>query len=688
MRSHILLPVGESHSGQFRKILACGRLGVFPSSASEAALKKGDREGPRQSPPAIAVIIFGFIAFAGRIRAQTIESDSSIQSLKKLSIEQLMNVNVTSVARQPERLLATPSAIQVITNDDIRRSGATNLPEALRLASNLEVAQVDSRQWAISARGFNATTADKLLVMIDGRTVYTPLYAGVFWDVQDTLLEDVDRIEVISGPGGTQWGDNAVNGVINIITKSAKDTQGVELLGGGGSQLRDFGGVRYGGAWSPDLHYRVYGKYFDRASTDFADGRDGANDWQMGQGGFRMDWDTPDGNLLTLQGDAYKGQMGQPAADDITASGGNVLGRWSQTISDSSDFKFQAYFDRTNRRIPGTFAESLDTYDLDFQHHLLLGDRHNVVWGLGYRLIKDYTPADYPLLAFLPARVTRAWTSVFAQDDIALVKDRLNLTLGTKIEHNPYTGAEYQPSVRLAWLPSRNQTVWSAVSRAVRTPSRIDGEFYAPRTPPFFLLQGNPNFQSEKLIAYELGYRVQPGRQLSVGVAVFYNDYDRLRSTEKLNPPSPFPIFIANGQKGESHGVELTADWRVTGQWRLRAGYTELHSRIHPKPGSTDTSFGNGETHDPEHQFFLRSSLDFADHWESDLDYRYIAGISNQGVPAYSELDVRLGWEPVPGCEVSIVGQNLLHKRHAEFGALPARQEIERGVYGKVLCRF
>ncbi|MCA1851871.1 MAG: TonB-dependent receptor plug domain-containing protein, partial [Beggiatoa sp.] len=331
----------------------------------------------------------GETAPAPSTNAARVPAESGVAQLKKLSLEELMEIEVTSVSKHPERLSETASAIQVITQEDIRRSGATRLPEALRLASNLEVAQVDSRQWAISARGFNSTrnVSNKLLVLIDGRTVYTPLFAGVFWDVQDTLLEDIDRIEVISGPGATLWGANAVNGVINIITKDAKDTQGALLAGGGGTELRGFGGVRYGGAVAPNLRYRVYGKYFDRDGTVLPDGRDASDDWHMGQGGFRMDWDASEGNVFTVQGDGYDGRIAQADEDEIDVSGANVIGRWSHTFSDDSDLQLQLYYDRTHRDIPGVIAEDLGTYDVDFQHRFPLGERHDIVWGLGYRLI-------------------------------------------------------------------------------------------------------------------------------------------------------------------------------------------------------------------------------------------------------------------------------------------------------------
>jgi iron complex outermembrane receptor protein len=506
--------------------------------------------------------------------------------------------------------------------------------------------------------------------------------------VQDTFLEDIDRIEVISGPGATLWGANAVNGVINITTRSSKDTQGLLLEGGGGTELRGFGGVRYGGELATNLHYRVYGKFFDRDSAVLPNGNDATDDWYMGQGGFRMDWEASDINLLTLQGDLYGGRIAQPGTNgDIRVDGGNLIGRWSHTISESSDFKLQLYYDDTHRNIPGTFAEDLDTYDVDFQHRFPLGDRNDIVWGLGYRLIEDDV-ANTPALAFLPARLSRQWFSGFVQDEIALVKDRLQLTLGTKIEHNDYTGFEYQPSGRLAWKLTQRQTVWGAISRALRTPSRIDNELFAPGTPPFVLLQGGTNFVSEELLAYELGYRVQLHPRLTLSVAAYYNDYDKLRSVERVNPTNAFPIVIANGQSGESYGAELTADYRVTDRWRLRAGYSELQIHIRPKPGSTDTSHGSTESNDPNHQFFLRSSLDLPGHFALNGGFRYVSHIANQSVPGYGELDVRLAWMPIPNLELSIVGQNLLHDHHPEFGALTSRQEIERSVYGKVSWSF
>ena len=609
----------------------------------------------------------------------------SLQALKRLTLDQLMNIEVTSVSRRAERLAQTASAIQVITQEDIRQSGATSLPEALRLAANLQVAQINSREWAISARGFNSTSANKLLVLIDGRTVYTPLFSGVFWDVQDLLLSDVDRIEVISGPGATLWGANAVNGVINVITKEAKDTPGLTLVGGGGTELQGFGTARYGGTLGPRANYRIYGKGFARDRTLLPNGQGAPDDWHMGQGGFRIDWDASTSNRLTLQGDLYDGRSNQLSPGEIAFSGKNVIAKWAHTVSANSDVGAQMYYDRTHRDIPGTFGEDLDIYDVDLQQRALLA-RHDVVWGVGYRLVNDRV-ANSPGLAFLPPHVARQWFTAFVQDELALVAERLHVTLGTKVEHNDYTGFEIQPSGRLNWTLSPSGTLWAAISRAVRTPSRIDREFFVPAQPPY-VLSGGPNFHSEEELAYELGYHHQRGALL-LSLATFYSHYHGLRSIEQTNPPNPTPLVIANGQDGESYGAELAATYRVSDRWRLRGGYTELRVHIWPNPGSTDTSRGSAESHTPDRQLFVHSSLDLPAHLRLDGMFRYLGKIANQQLPAYAELNARFTWQPVAALDLSIVGQNLLHNRHAEFGAPTARRgEIQRGVYGMAQWHF
>src|SRR5688572_17705300 len=430
-----------------------------------------------------------------------------VAAYKNLSLAQLMEIEVTSVSRRPEVLADAASAVQVVTGDDIRRSGLRRIPSALRLLSNLQVAQVDARQWAITARGFNNTTTNKLLVQLDGRILYSPLFAGVFWDVQDTLMEDVDRIEAISGPGATQWGSNSVNGVINITTKSARETQGGLLTGVIGTELRASGGVRYGGTIAPGVHYRVYGKSTKRDSSILSNGADAEDGWQTTQGGFRADWERGRVDQLTFQGDTYQGRMGQLGTADIKVNGANLLGRWRRNLGPKSELAVQSYFDFTHRAIPGSITEHLYIYDLDVQHRLPVSTGHDLIWGGNYRLMDDRL-RNPPTFGFFPANVKREWVSGFVQDELALVDERLRLTLGLKLEHNPYTGAEYQPSVRAAWKLRERHLLWTAISRALRTPSRIDRETFAPTLPPF-AIAGGPNFESEKLLAYELGYRAE-----------------------------------------------------------------------------------------------------------------------------------------------------------------------------------
>lgn len=605
--------------------------------------------------------------------------------LKRMSVEQLLDLEVTSVSKRPEKLSEAASAIQVITGDEIRRSGASSLPEALRLASNLEVAQVNSRQWAISARGLNTTTANEVLVLIDGRSVYTPRVAGVYWDVQDTILEDLDRIEVISGPGAALWGADAVNGVINITTKPVKETQGVLVEGGGGTELRGFGGVRYGGVMASNVYFRIYGKYADRDSTVYSGGGDGTNQWRMGHGGARIDWEASDLNLFTLQGDGYGGTFEQPGfSTNGAVDGGNVLGRWTHTIAADSDFKLQMYYDRTHRDTPGTVNDYLNTYDIDFQHRFPICECQDFIWGLGYRNYQDEIQGSAAQV-YLPDRFSLQVFSGFAQDEITLIKDKVHLTLGTKVERNDFTGFEVQPGARLSWVVTGRQTLWGAVSRAVRTPALNDRYLFTPATAPYSSV-GGANFTSEELVAYELGYRFQPIARLGLSVATFYDDYANIRSLELVSPGGPYTT--GNGQHGESFGAEVVVDYRVLDSWRLRAGFTEIHSRLRPEAGSTDTSYGANEAHDPEHQFSLHSYLDLPGRLELDGGFRFISSIGNQGVPAYSELDLRLAWHPTSRLEISLVGQNLLHEQHAEFNPLSVRQEIERGFYGKVVWRF
>jgi len=648
------------------------------------------------------------VIFTDHSFAQTQETNSSPSALKKMSLEELMNLDVTSVAKEPEPYGQAPAAIDVITGDEIQRSGASSIPEALRLADNLDVAQKNSHDWAISARGFNTALANKLLVLIDGRTVYTPLFAGVFWDQQDYLMEDIDRIEVISGPGGTLWGANAVNGVINITTKDAKDTQGLYVEGGGGSELRDFGGVRYGGMLASNVYYRVYGKYLDRSDEVLPDGSDASDSWRIGQGGFRMDDEAAADNHFTVQGDFYLGGENVTTGGDAHTDGGNILGRWAHTFSDDSDMSLQLYYDRTHLTDPipanpvtaepaGILTDDLDTYDLDFQHRFRLGARNHFVWGFGYRFTHE-VDQNAPALEFLPPTLDQNLFSGFAQDEIKLVEN-LFLTLGTKMEHNDYTGFEFEPSARLQWNVTPKQMFWGAISRAVRTPSRVDEDERVPFAPPSSavfpnLLTGSSDFESETVIAYELGYRAQLGEKISTSISAFYNDYDDVRSTG-INPTTFFPFVFQNNLAGDTYGVELGITYQVLHWWRLHGSYDFLKEHLHVKDGQLDINAALNETSDPEHQFQIRSSMDLPGNVELDTGLRWVDTLYNNNgstvgtVPSYFELDVRLGWHVTKNLELSIVGQNLLHDQHPEYGfPSPTREEIVRSVYGKVSWQF
>jgi iron complex outermembrane receptor protein len=632
-----------------------------------------------------------FISTSFHLQAQTNATEATPQQLKKLSLEDLMKLDVTSVSKQPEPFAQAPAAIDVVTAEDIQRSGASSIPEALRLADNLQVAQINSHDWAISARGFDTSVANKLLVLMDGRTLYTPLYAGVFWDVQDYLLEDIDRIEVISGPGGTLWGANAVNGVINITSKSAKDTQGLYLEAGGGNQLQDFTGVRYGETVASNVYLRVYGKYFDRGAEVFSDGAGAGDRWTFGQTGFRMDWYSTPQNIWTVQGDFYDGAEGTLTTNDTRVGGGNVLTRFTHSFSEESDLSVQLYFDDTHRLVPFAYAENLNTYDLDIQDRFHWGDYNHFVVGGGYRFTDDDV-ANSPELAFLPPHLDRNLFNVFGQDEITIAQG-LNLTLGTKVEHNDWTGFEVEPSGRLGWTMAPGQFVWGAISRAVRTPSEIDEDFYVPGNPPYYLA-GSSNFVSESLLAYELGYRAQLTPTVSASLSTYYNEYDHLRSISPPTAPGG-PEFLQNNLEGQTYGFEAGSTWQVLDWWRLHGGYNLLKEHLYARPGTVDRDNATGETSDPQQQFSIRSSMDLPHNIEFDVDPRYVdklydySGGVTGTVPAYFELNVRLAWRITSGVEVSVVGQNLLHDHHPEFGFPSAeRQEIERSVYGKVAWNF
>jgi iron complex outermembrane receptor protein len=642
--------------------------------------------------------------------------------LKQLGIEDLMNLEVTSVAKEPQRLLQAAAAIQVITAEDIRRSGASSIPEALRLADNLQVAQINAHDWAISARGFNANLANKLLVLVDGRAVYTPLYGGVLWNVQDCLLADIDRIEVISGPGGTLWGANAVNGVINIITKAAQDTQGLYALAAGGNELREQGGIRYGATLAPGIYFRAYGKYTDLDREVTSSGTSADDSWHMGRGGFRLDAETSAPNHLTVQGDFYSGAEDVPATGGAGLSGGNILGRWTHATPGGASMNLQFYYDHTHLSQPFTASppappffsgfpaaslkDDLDTYDLDFQYHFAWGARHKIAWGLGYRATHE-SDEDLSIVRFAPTALSQALYSGFVQDEIMLAR-RVYLTVGSKLEHNGYTGFEFEPSARLQWNLESTQLLWGAISRAVRTPSRYDRDLLVPsgliNAPPPLqfpttFLKGSPDFVSENLLAYEVGYRAQIGPRLAASVSAFYNDYHDLRSTTATPTTAvyvfPYPVFFQNNLQGETHGLELSASYQMLEWWRLHVGYDLLQEHIHVRPGKVDATGATNETADPQQQAALRTSMDLSRAVTLDAAVRWVDALHiNSGptggpvvgtVPSYFELDSGIAWHATQSLELSLMGRNLLHARHPEYGfPSPTREQIGRSVFGRI----
>ena len=621
----------------------------------------------------------GALRIAGWCVAALLARPASAAVIEDLSLEQLADVVITSVSRREEALGSAAASIYVITGEDIRRSGATTLPEALRLAPNLQVARADANQYAITARGFNNTLANRLLVLIDGRIVYSPLFSGVFWEVQDVVLEDVLRIEVISGPGGTLWGANAVNGVINVITKSAADTQGLMVSAGGGNRQRSVT-TRYGGTLGADGHYRAYAKYFDQTHTRQASGAGILDESSRQQVGFRADWGSAR-HGFTLQGDAYQGNIEQAVGGSRDTGGANLIARWNRTLDNGSSIQAQAYYDRVERNQPGTIREELDIFHAEIQHGLNLGSAHRLLWGAGYRYAHDHIENLTPGLGFVPPTRSLTWSSAFVQDEWRLMRS-LALTLGVKAEHNDYSGLEWLPNARLAWQISPERLLWSAASRAVRAPSRIDRELFAPTAPPF-ALAGGPQYRSEVSNVYEIGYRAQETRTLSYSITGFYHDHQRLRSFEVR----PGGAVFENRMEGTTKGIEAWAAYRVTPAWKLDAGWVEMRQSLRAEPGSTSTVTAAGLGNDPHRWITLRSAFDIAPRYELDVMARYVSELPNPLVPSYTAVDVRLGWKATEKLDLSLLLQNLFDRSHPEWGAAANRAEYGRGIFLRAVWR-
>jgi iron complex outermembrane receptor protein len=634
--------------------------------------------------------------------------------LSQASLEDLMNLEVTSVSKKEQKLSKTGAAIFVITQEDIRRSGATNIPDLLRLAPGVDVARVDANRWAISIRGFNDQHANKVLVLIDGRSVYSPSFSGVFWDMVDVPLEDIERIEVIRGPGGTVWGANAVNGVINIITKNAQSTQGGLLAAGTGSEDRANGLVQYGGQIGQNGDYRVFGRYFDVGNSVFPNGQQAADGWMAGHAGFRSDWNLTPRDTLTVQGDFLKTDESQTITtlfdnalplektfnDPLRATAANMLARWNRTLENGSEMSLVVY-DDYSRHLDLGFLDAQNTVDADFQDHLALGPRNDIVWGLGARMIDSDYGNGYDFTLVPQHRMDHLFSAFF--EDELRITNALSFTIGSKVEHNSFTGLEFEPSAQLVWTPSVKQTVWLSASRAIREPSSVDAGIQndvaaVPLGATVAILQalGNPNIKAEELRDFETGYRAQASKRLSLDVTGFVSLYRNLESIAELPPyvttqqGVPYlilPSIFVNGAEARTYGAEFSGNWNVTSRWRVMPGYSYFHlhvdgdsSTLNPPPGVS-----------PNHQFQVRSRLDLPRHLEWDNTLAYVSKLATGNIPAYVRLDSRIGWRLGEFVEFSVVGQNLLTPRHAEFSDTfyPLNHTlVERSVFGKVTWRF
>lgn len=655
--------------------------------------------------------------------AQNTPADSELLGL---SIEELMNVKVTTVSRNPQKLNQVASAVFVITQDDIRRSGATSIPDALRMAPGMQVERVGTDKWAVSVRGFDGLYSNKLQVLMDGRSVYMPFFSGVLWEQQDTMMEDIERIEVIRGPAASVWGANAVNGVINIITKKAADTQGALLSAGGGSFERGFVGARYGGKLNEETPFRVYAKGFTRGQTQSLSGENVNDQWHSARGGFRFDHNRGI-DQFTLQGDYFSNFDGSTLdknALNLSANplgqmrgrneGGNIRFRWDRTFSEHSAFMLQTYYDRSQSVLLPIGKFDAESFDIDTQYQFPLFDRHKVTVGANYRLYHNKLP-DTGLITFSPRERTNHLGATFIRDDITLIPDRLMFTVGSRFEHNDFTGWEIQPSARLMWTPNNENSLWMAVSRAVRTPSRGENDAIINVTPfikNYFgsfpsslalsgLLYGSHNFNSEKLIAYELGYRHQFSYQASLDLAGFVNDYSQMRDSSSGAPSFSsalpgqilLPLNINNRGSALAYGFEASVEWKPRDNWRLQGNYSFIHIDFFSNNSLTksDPSGGGSEKTAPRHQLSVRSNYDFSEKLQLNLWLRYSSDIGFYNIPGYVTMDAKVAYKPAKNIELFVAGQNLFSQHHREYASefipiVPAT--IPRGVYAGAQWRF
>jgi len=662
-----------------------------------------------------------FVMCATAVAQQNQTQLAQKPDLGSMSLEDLMNIHVTSVSKEDQKMSQVAAAIFVIGQEEIRRSGASNIPDLLRMVPGLDVAQINANTWAISSRGFNTQFANKMLVLIDGRAVYTPLLGGVNWDVQDVPLQDIERIEVIRGPGGTVWGANAVNGVINVTTKKAANTQGVLLTAIGGTEQQASGTAQYGGTFRGGVNYRVFTSYLNRGPLWGLDGQPGDDDWHMLHSGFRADKTVSSQDSVTVQGDLYTGNEGAgiihitsidpPVTENIDTrvglSGGNILGRWNHNFSSRSDSSLQLYFDNYTRTGPEA-DENGKTFDLEFNHHVVAGEHQDIVWGAGFRRTWDQTQGTIDQ-AFNPAGRTLQLFNIFSQYTVDLKINRLYLTVGAKLEHYDFDGFGVQPSARLAWTPSNWQTFWASVSRANRSPTRRDEGLEAAlavfpdpagsSTPVELVLFGNSQIKPEHVLAYEAGFRAQPNARFSIDLATFYNRYTNLLSAEPgrqvlLSSPAPahflVPIVFQNELYGSTAGAELAANVKLTNHWTLSPGYALLRTYLHLQPSSQD-AISLTEYLDPEHQAQLRSHVELSHGLSWDAAAYFISSVPSHGVSASTRVDSQLTWRAAERLEFDIVGQNLVHNQHLEsldILTLVNSAFVKRSAFARVTWRF
>jgi len=691
---------------------------MFPADVAERRHRCNDAPVNPSFRKGCIALVTGAVLVVGTLNVRADPASNApagdLQKFANMSLEQLMQEPVTSVSRREQTVAHAAAAVFIITPEDIERSGALSIPEVLRIVPGLSVGQIDASKWAISARGFQDELANKLLVMVDGRTVYDPLFSGVWWDSTDYVLEDIERIEVIRGPGGSVWGANAVNGVINIITKSARDTQGGLVTGVGGNQEAE-GSIRYGGTINQDAAYRVYVKYSDHDANVYANGARADDDRRMLRTGFRTDWSPWDKNLLTVSGDYYDGVAGfvfsRPVLhppwmivtpEERRLAGGNVLARWTHTVSYTADVSLQAYYDRLERH-SGDLTELRDTADVELQNHFKLGDRNEVVWGANYRAIIEETHGSF-FSRMIPDNYTYDLYGVFLQDEYWLVPDRLRLTAGTKLEHNEFSGWEIQPNGRLLWTPDEHNSIWASVSRAVHTPDRISRDLSAHTAAVplptggavLVALEPHEAVDAERVMAYELGYRVQPTKRVFFDIAAFYNEYRGVIVPRDVEPQFQGDILISefawdNALNGRTYGVELAPTWKVTDDWQLSASYAFIEMDLNSGHSTQAGKPIDLNHRSPEQQFNIRSHLELPAHFSFDTTLYYADQVNTLLGPVrgYVRLDTRVAYHPCPRFEAAVGVMNILDDRHPEYTSQETRNtQIERSFYGKVTWRF